>query len=474
MKLSQSSIERVVQCFRDVDLGDPRRTKRLERVAAKIARAPSESLPSALGCDSEVQGAYRLANNPCVTFEDLLGAQQEVTRRRAEDSGRVLVLHDTTDAKFPHHDANELGYLNTGKVGFRVHLSLVVDADEWRRPLGIAYAETIHRSKRRRGRKKPSGPTTATWKNKEFERWWRGMQASSEALAQCESVIHVADREGDSYDLMHKLLAAEQQFVIRMRVDRRGRKADEESEGWSTIKKVAACAEGLVQRDVPLTRRKAKGAPAKKRTHPPRKKRIAKLQFAATQIEIPRPQYLREPVPKSLKLNLVHVVEVDTPPGEPAVEWLLYTTEPVDTAEQVEAVVDVYRTRWLIEEFNSALKTGTSYEARQFETKHALLNMLALSLPVACEILWIRSRARSTPNSQATEVLTRQQLRVLRALGSYKLPRSPTAQDALLAVAALGGHLKRNGPPGWKILQRGMTKLINYETAWTAAEAARK
>lgn len=300
------------------------------------------------------------------------------------------------------------------------------------------------------------------------------MRASSELLTNCERVIHVADREGDSYELMHKLLAEQQRFVIRMRVDRRCRKVDEESEGWSTVKEVAACADGIVEREVPLTRRKAEGPPARRRAHPPRKKRIAKLQFAATHIEVPRPQYLRDPVPKSLKLNLVHVFEVDTPPGEPAVEWLLYTTEPVDTAEEVAAVVDVYRTRWLIEEFNAALKTGTSYEARQFETRHALLNMLALSLPVACEILWIRSRARSTPNSPAREVLTRQQLRVLRALGSYKLPRSPTAQDALLAVAALGGHLKRNGPPGWKVLQRGMTLLINYETAWTAAEATRQ
>src|SRR5256885_7199660 len=33
--------------------------------------------------------------------------------------------------------------------------------------------------------------------------------------------------------------------------------------------------------------------------------------------------------------NLVHVTEVDPPPGEPAVEWLLYTTLPVDTKEQV-------------------------------------------------------------------------------------------------------------------------------------------
>ena len=54
-------------------------------------------------------------------------------------------------------------------------------------------------------------------------------------------------------------------------------------------------------------------------------------------------------------------------------------------------MVDGYRTRWVIEEFNAALKTGCAYEARQFESRDALLTMLALSLPVACEVLWLRS-----------------------------------------------------------------------------------
>jgi IS4 transposase len=39
------------------------------------------------------------------------------------------------------------------------------------------------------------------------------------------------------------------------------------------------------------------------------------------------------------------------------------TTEAVETAEQVAAVVDAYRARWLIEEFFKALKTGCGFEA---------------------------------------------------------------------------------------------------------------
>jgi len=476
MKLRRSSVARVISSFAHLDLGDPRRERRVGRVVSKMARQPSAPLPAALRSDAEVQAAYRLMNNRRVNFETLLTVQAEVTRQRAEESGDVLVLHDTTDCEFPDLDPNEIGYLQTGKAGFRLHHGLVVDANGWRRPLGTVHAETIHRPRRRKGpSRKRSGTETSRAKDREFERWRRGIAATAARLQGCRSVIHIADRESDSYELMHAALASNQRFVFRVRVDRRGRKADAgDSNDWSTIKKVAATAEGLLEREVPLSRRKAKSAPGMNKAYPPRMRRLARLRFSATRVEIPRPQYLCAPLPPTLTLNLVHVFEPDPPEGEPAIEWLLYTTEPVDTAAQVEGVVDHYRTRWFIEEFHAALKTGAAYEDRQFETRHALLNMLALSLPMACEVLALRSRARSNPDLPAKEVLTQLQIRVLRKLGSYKLPANPTAKDVLLAVAALGGHLKRNGPPGWKVLSRGMTLLLAYEAAWEAGAASRR
>jgi hypothetical protein len=161
-------------------------------------------------------------------------------------------------------------------------------------------------------------------------------------------------------------------------------------------------------------------------------------------------------------------MEVGVPEGEPAVEWTLYTTEPIETAEQVARVVDIYRARWTIEEFNAALKTGCAYESRQFESRHALLNILALSMPIACELLALRSRARDCPDTPATEVLRPVQIEVLSKFGRRKLSASPTARDALLAVAGLGGHMKHNGEPGWNVLMRGMRTLLSYEAGWIA------
>ena len=460
---------RAVAPFTRAELGDPRRTKRLTQVAERLAREPGKSLPAALGEDAQLQGAYRLMNNSAVTFDAIMAPQIESTAQRARAMQKVLVLHDTTDCSFPNLDPAELGYLNTGKAGFRLHLSLAVAGDGSRRPLGVVNAESLFRAKRSRAKGKVSGPESAKRKDRESARWFRGMTASANALRATRTLVHIADREGDSYELMAGLLDASQRFIIRVRVDRRGRAAT--GQEWSKVKKIAAACDGMLERDVPLTRRRRKTAPGMNRAHPPRKGRIARLRFAATRIEIPRPSYLHDPVPETLTLNLVHVREIEAPEGEPEVEWLLYTTEPIDTPTQVAEVVDNYRCRWLIEEFNSALKTGCVYEEREFESRHALLTMLAVSLPIACEVLWLRSQARSLPDAPASSVLSALQMKILRKLGSYRLPARPSAQEALLAVAAMGGHLKRNGAPGWKVLQRGMSLLLAYQLGWEAASA---
>jgi hypothetical protein len=475
MKLSADAVARISQQMGRAQLGDPRRSRRLARVTAKLAAAPSSSIPLALEDDAEVQAAYRLVNNPRVTFEAVLAPHIEAAVESARKAREILLVHDTTDCSFPTLDPEEVGYLQTGKAGFRLHFTLALDWDGWRRPLGVMHAETVVRARRRR--RKPGkipGSETVGRADSEFGRWWRGIESCANRLADCERVVHVADRESDSYELMFQAVNAKQDFIFRVRVDRRSRSAEAPGPAWSTVRAVAAGCEGILEREVALSRRKTKSAPGMNKAHPPRKARLATLQFAATRVVIPRPRYLHDPVPATLELNLVRVIEVDSPEGESPVEWLLYTTLPVDTKEQVADVVDKYRARWTIEEFNAALKTGCAYEEREFESRDALLTMLAMSLPIACELLWLRSRARTDPSLPATDVLTPLQIQVLRALGKRKLPLHPTAHDALLSVAGLGGHLKRNGPPGWVVLYRGMQKLKAYEAGWAAAQQAAK
>ena len=122
----------------------------------------------------------------------------------------------------------------------------------------------------------------------------------------------------------------------------------------------------------------------------------------------------------------------------------------------------------MIEEYFKALKTGCAYEKRQLETAHSLLNALALLAPVAWRLLLLRHLSREAPERPASAALTPTQLAVLRAVAKRPIPDKPTVQDAMLAIAGLGGHLPRNGDPGWLVLGRGMHDLLLLELGWRA------
>jgi IS4 transposase len=423
-----------------------------------------------------LEGAYRLLNNPVVQFDDICEGSAEGTSERAAAAGSVLVVHDTTTCEFADADPEQVGFLSTGNAGFFFHASLVLDANGLRRPLGVVAAEVIAREQRSgRGSRKRRATTKemSQWKDKESERWIRGVREAANRLESCRDVIHVMDREGDSFGLLSAMKQENQRFVVRSCHERTAKDVDEQD--WSSLYATLQEHQGEFEREVQLSRRVNTLAKGMKRSgHPPRMARSATLRFAATSVQIKRPRCAPESSEHSLQLSLVRIWENEPPSGETPVEWWLLSTEPVDTVEQIARVVDIYRQRWVVEEFFKALKTGCLYEQRQFESRHALLNLLASSLPVAVEMLHLRTCATSTPQAPATDVISEIQIEVLRRVSPRRLSDSPTCHEVLLAIAGLGGHWRSNGPPGWLILKRGMVKLLAFEVGWRAALEAKK
>src|SRR5215216_2428134 len=224
-RLAEDALARLLRDLEQADLGDPRRVKRAQEIVQRLGRAPGASLPSALVTSAELEGAYRFFSNASITFDSLLEPHIAGTVERARRAGRVLAVHDTTTCSCPHADPADAGVLPTGKAGFLLHLALVIDPTGWPRPLGIAHAETISRPQRSNRQHRTSngnnvsGKQTAKWENKEYERWFRGTAAVQKRLDGVE-VIHVADRESDSYLLMSSLVEAKQHFIFRARGNR--------------------------------------------------------------------------------------------------------------------------------------------------------------------------------------------------------------------------------------------------------------
>jgi hypothetical protein len=448
----------------DADLGDARLSKRLCLLADRVAERPGESFPKALD-DAELEAAYRFFGNEQVTPEAILAPHFRQSVRRAAGLPRIVVAHDTTQFEFGGQTKREgLGRLiKPGAQGFFGHFSLGMSADAERRPLGLLALETVFRLKKSIGHK--------TWTRDqslgESARWLRSVEAVEERLAGGVEAIHVMDREGDQYSVLAAMEEARRPFVIRSFQDRRLAGEDE-----ARLRAVASAAKVTLRRAVPLSPRPKLFGPKGER-HPARRYRIARLSFAAASVELKRTADARGSKARSVRVNVVHVFERKAPQGEPAVEWFLLTNLPIDTPEAIAFAVDCYRARWTVEEFFKALKTGCQFEKRQLESAHGLLNALAIFAPVAWRLLLLRHLARTNRKAPATAALTTQQLEVLRAVAKTPLPKRATARDAMRAVAALGGHIKSNGDPGWIVLGRGMHDLLLLELGWRAREAAR-
>jgi hypothetical protein len=438
------------------ELGDARLSKRLCSLADQLAARPSASFPKALD-DAELEAAYRFFGNDEVTPEAILAPHFRQTARRAAEAARIIVVHDTTAFEFGGQSKRAgLGHLiRPAAQGFFGHFSLALSADGTRAPIGLLAVETVFRLKKRIGHKNWSPDQSLG----ESARWLRGVEVSEAVLDGQAQAIHVTDREGDQLALLQALIASDRPFVIRSRHDRRLAERDE-----VRLRAAALAARVTFRREVPLSPRPKILGPKGER-HPARRHRIARLSFAATTVELEQ---------ASLRLNVIHVFERKPPKGEPAVEWFLITNLPIGTDEEIAFAVDCYRARWTIEEYFKALKTGCQYEKRQLESAHSLLNALAILAPVAWRLLLLRHLARAPKRAPASDALTAKQLEVLRAVAKRPLPRTPSARDAMLAVAALGGHLKNNGDPGWLVLGRGMHDLLLLELGWRAREAAEK
>jgi hypothetical protein len=226
----------------------------------------------------------------------------------------------------------------------------------------------------------------------------------------------------------------------------------------------------VVNREAKLSKRiDGARSPKQKSAHPSRGTRKATLSMGAASITFKRPPTRERTDAPSLTVNVVRVWEAKPPAGEAPIEWLLATSEPIDSQEALQKTVDRYRTRWAIEEYFKALKTGCGFSERQLGDDEGLINAFAMFVPIACRLLALRSAAHHDADAPATRVLEPDEIEVLRVLGRRPLPPNPTTRDALLAVAALGGHRKWAPDPGWLTISRGFAELASMTRGWRAA-----
>lgn len=449
--------------FYGARLGDWRRTSRLVSIVEQLQKCPGKSFPKAMASDAALEGVYRFMNNDQVQPKAVLAPHRKRSWGRSDASGAAaLVLHDTTVVSLPGDTQRRGVPIDGDKQSFSLHVAIA--AAEGPAPVvhGVVGMDAY-----------------TVWDGRwyresslERQELWVGSQRWAELVLDVREeaptglpLIHVMDREADDYALWSYIVQCGDDFVIRAQHNRKvrvdGRRVSEE----------LVLADVLDEREVTLSRRPAGQRPPKsKKTHPNRESRMARLSLRSARVEVVRPSGVEPLGTPSMELWVVDVCEEEPPEGETPVRWRLMTTLPARTPAEAWRIVDIYRKRWLIEEFFKALKTGCQLEARQAESLPALLNVVAVLLPLAWQLLVLRAVERDAPDSPGEDVVTPTEMLVLRQqVPKRMLPARPTARQVVRAIAKLGGHIDRNGPPGWLVIGRGLEHLHALVAGWLAA-----
>lgn len=459
----------VIAEFERVHLGDERLNRRLRTMLASAARRPLASFPKLFRSSSKLEGCYRWCANESFDAADVLRPHVSNTLGRAHRAGRVRVVHDTTDIAY-RGDREDLGIIEGDVQGYFAHVSLAVGSTEDREPLGILHLAT-HINKRTEERRALTrterdmlGRNTPR-KRKKSHRWETSAMSVDSELDPSLERVHVMDVEADDFVVYAELASADVPFVIRTRVTR--------SAGPGlTLDDVLAHEPSHIFRSVHL---EARGKAKIGKRDQARPERDANLSVRFGEVTLPRSSSAQTDV-RELHLYCVIVEETDPPDDQQPVHWILVTNTTVLNLPDATRVIDDYRARWLVEELFKALKTGCAIEKRQLTNYHALTKVLAMYLPIAWQMLRLRHLERSAPDRPGTDVLSKDELKILRAALAYEecdyeLRKEPTVGDVLNAIARLGGHLKRNGPPGWITIGRGYEDFLSFQAAWQAAKA---
>lgn len=458
------------QEFLGSNFGDHRLERRLSLITNRISMKPAESFPVIFSEESELEGFYRFLSNPRVSWGKIIEPHYEQTRNRAAQAEEILIIHDSSKLQFQRKSRGDLGFINksdkkqkVNTAGFLCHFSFAVLGTNNPEPLGVLNVRPLRRLQKTKNthQERHRAQSSKTREKYESSKWLEGVKESRRRVCDSVRAIHVMDREADYYALMADMVNLSERFVIRVSHEQR---SVENGNEISTISQALSGRPTVCDREIFISKRTLLPGEKPRKGHSDRASRTTRLSINAACIEIKRSVRVRAAeYPKTLPLNVVHIFEANPPAGETPIDWKLFTTEPIQTEEQILKIVDIYRTRWTIEEFFKALKTGCSYGDRQLESFKTVMNELALMLPVAWQMLLLRHHSRLNENERANRILNPTQLAILIALKKGKLTEHATSVQALYAIASLGGHIKNNGAPGWLVIYRGLRELHAIE-----------
>jgi hypothetical protein len=421
-----------------------------EKRGAQFHRALVEGRTSSLrrlaGSRSREIQYHRWLRNERVSVAELGATAGARTGEHA--AGRdVVVIHDTSGVTLGGSELRAAGFGPVGRGGatrgILVHPAIAVDAVTGGL-LGLVDIKVWNRvgGRRQKDRRRK-------FEKKESYRWLAELEIAEQRLSQARSLTAVMDAEADIYELF----ALRPQRVHVLTRSARDRKLVSGASLRKTVKALPPA--GDIVRVIPAA--------------PGRKERIATLELRFGAVEIKAPEGLPKAMAKSLVLHALDVREVNAPARIKPVRWLLLTSHPINDLRRAGEIVDLYRSRWWIEQFFRTLKSAAFHiEESELGDPQAFMNFAGLASVAAVTVMQL-VKARDGGSGQTIEdCFEPEDKPLLEALskrleGRTARQKNPHPPDDLAfaswVIARLGGWTGYYGKPGPQVMSHGLNRF---------------
>lgn len=446
--------------IKSVDLGDKRRNARAITSLSNMATQPGASVRQSSRSRADLHGSYDFFANQAVTPGALFAPHRQMIINRASVERDILLINDTTSiVPAARRGMEGLGPTSreTGK-GLFVHAMLAVAAKDGV-PLGVVDLNTWAREpegfgdRARRCRVLPAA-------EKETVKWIRaihcGTQFKRELTDQSTVVTLVQDREGEPYSVLLEADEVRSEVKLLVRAQHNRVLNGDGTRLWDFVASQPVAGKMTVETSAQEDR------PARRAT--------LRLRWAPVTINPPPKRPKGEKKGRAIRVNAILAEETPRKGVANPISWQLLTTRDVRTSEDAAKCVRDYARRWTIETYFKVLKSECKTEERAFRTLDRVEKLLRVDALIAWMLLFMVTVVRTDPDRPCTDLFTEDEWRVVSTVkgGGRRRTDPPTLGEMVGWVAEIGGHKgrPRDGPPGAKVLRRGLEQLVFGVEVW--------
>ena len=293
---------------------------------------------------------------------------------------------------------------------------------------------------------------------RESFRWIQVIETARIAQRQTQKrILVVADSEGDINELYRVALESDIGFIIRADILRSCKESKPE-----TIKNFLKSSQFIDKIVIDVTfRKKIQKLELGKYQRLSPQHRRAEVFMWAKAITIS----LKDPITRrshEKRINVVLADEQPKPEIKEPLSWLIFTSEKIDSKQDVRNIITKYKFRWQIEEYHRIWKTGCRVEDCRLSSGPKLTRYLKIMGVIAWRQHYLTEIGREYSHVSASRFFNPMEIQALKLEFKDAVDSFLTLGEAWRLIAQLGGFLNRHSDknPGATTFWRGLQQII--------------